>query len=249
MRKMLFCLSFSLLVFCPMVAVALPIEWSDITPMEGIYSKLYFDYNSATFYVLNDWAVNQDDGGINGGLKADEYNRFNFSIGSTQYEIRIFRDGSGQVITSGDPLTNFESATGWATSPNWNIKHTIWEFQFDLPPAVIAGLTVGDPKGGGTPVFIFSPLGPVVTGPSPYPHVTDGIFTEFTVPEPIPIPLRDFQDPAPDPWFPKGGFNITLLEGGGVKIVPVPEPSTLILVGFGVITLLSFPRKNKRKKM
>ena len=51
-------------------------EWSDISYIEGRYSRIYFDYvvdgGTGTFYCINDWMVNQDDGGMDGGLLSNE---------------------------------------------------------------------------------------------------------------------------------------------------------------------------------
>jgi hypothetical protein len=53
-------------------SIAIANEWSDIDSIIGRYSRIYFDFvvagNTGTFYCINDWMVNQDDGGAEGGV-------------------------------------------------------------------------------------------------------------------------------------------------------------------------------------
>lgn len=212
------------------------LEWSDITPQQGRYSKIYFDYVGTTFYVVNDWFANQD------GMRPDEFNRFTFKIGTTPIEIRIYPDG-GQVL--GGTLTNFKSATGWGKSPNLDTDHMIWEFQFDVEPTRIYQFIGCDPAST-TVVTTPPPVTGVTTGPSEFAHVTDGVFTSFSSLQGVPVPSRDSIAPVPDPLFPNG-FNLSLKEGGGVFSDPIPEPGTLGLLGIG-IGLVLFSRWESRKR-
>lgn len=211
------------------------LEWSDITPQEGRYSKIYFDYDGTTFHVINDWIANQD------GLRADEFNRFNFTIGTTPYEIRIFSDPLLTTITGGT-LLNFQSATGWATSPNLNVNHAIWEFQFDVLPQTIYKFTGCDPASA-TIVSSPPPVTGITTGPSRFGHVPDGVFTSFSLSDSIPIPSRSYLDPVPDPWFPADGFVLTMFPSGGIHSEPIPEPGSFLLLGLGGVALIVFRRR------
>jgi hypothetical protein len=218
------------------------VEWSDIQYIEGNYSRIYFDYVSGTFHCINDWIVNQDDGGTKGGLNPGEYNRFNFRLNSVSYEIRIYADGTGTVSPSS--LTNFKNAVTWATSPNEPTKkHTIWEFSFDVPPTTISTFVPHDPVGPAVTIYTSPPTPSIVTaGPSANAHVVDGEFTTWPgSPSPVPDPTRSYQSPVGDPWFPS--FDIELLSGGGFILRPRrPEPAIttygLIALGLaGMITL------------
>jgi hypothetical protein len=213
-----------------------PLEWSDVGYTQGRYSRIYFDYIQGgggaygTFYVINDWMVNRDDGGVNGGLKAGEYNEFAFTLGTNNYDIKIYQDGTSSI--SGGTLLNFTSSTGWRTSPNDpSVAHTIWEFSFDVEPVVITTFSSCDPVGNVTSYV--APSAPsVITGmPSIYPHIVDAAFSD--VPAPYiapPDPLRSYQFPTYDPDITIP--TITLKDGGGTI---VPEPSSVLLLGIGVL--------------
>jgi len=158
-----------------------PFEWSDIAYIEGRYSRIYFDYvqkdvsRPGTFYVINDWVVNRADGGVEGGLKAGEYNRFPFTIGSDDYEIRIYGDlYEGKyydILVNGvsdlSALEDFEGAFGWRTSPNMpDLEHTIWEFSFEIAPTRIMKFVGCDPVSQTAvyPDFADSGVGTCVAG-------------------------------------------------------------------------------------
>lgn len=213
------------------------LEWSDIDPQQGRYSKIYFDYDGTSFHVINDWIATQD------GLRPDEYNRFNFTIGTTPYEIRIFSDPTLTTVTGGT-LLNFQSATGWATSPNLNVKHAIWEFQFDVLPQTVYKFTGCDPASMSV-VTSPPPVTGITTGPSRHGHITDGLFSSFSLSDPIPVPSRGYLNPVPDPWFPGDGFDLTLFPGGGIHSEPIPEPTSLVLLGLGGIGLIVIRRRIK----
>jgi hypothetical protein len=218
-------------------------EWSDIPFVEGQYSRIYFDYvtvgGSGTFYCMNDWMTNQNDGGVNGGLKPDEYNRFNFSLAGSNYEIRIYPDGSHQV--SGGTLNNFASACSWTTTPNLSTAHTTWEFSFEVDSGTITTFQGCDPPG---PVTIPNPNPPpvpaiVTGGPSAFAHWVDGEFADSQLVSTLAgDPSRSYQDPVRDPWFSShdGGWTLVLKSGGGVEVI-TPEPVTLALLALGGVVL------------
>lgn len=103
---------------------ALGQEWSDITPVQGRWSKLYFDYQQpggpgtvGTFYCLNDWVVNRDDGCDKGGIVCDstgdvtvcEANLYYFMSGSQLYTITIYKNSA----TIDPSIAGFEGKFSW----------------------------------------------------------------------------------------------------------------------------------------
>lgn len=230
-------------------AMAQADEWSDIAYIEGQYSNIYFDYvvNGATgtFFCANDWMANQDDGGAEGGLLSNEYNRFNFGLAGSEYEIRIYPDGNHDLFKDGinDPnaLDNFQSATSWTLSPlEPGIQHAVWEFSFDVEGTVLSKFIGCDPPGP-TVVYTPPPVPDIVTtGPSAFRHFVDAEFRDVMTGSTLPpIPGRAYQDPVRDPWFAAhdNGWQITLLDGGGV-IVVTPAPGVLALLGLGGLAAL-----------
>jgi hypothetical protein len=237
------------------VAISAPNEWSDIKSIEGRYSLLYLDYvvsgGTGVFHCINDWVINQDDGGVNGGLLANEYNKFNFTLSSDLYEIRIYPDGKGEILINGVQVSvngsagsvrNFKSATSWSTSPNLDSKHCIWEFSFEVAPVTVTRYLAHDPPGAAVTVLKPPPLpGELVSGPSQFPHYVDGHFTDLlTLPVIPPVPSRTSQDPVRDPFFDENdggaGWTITLQKDGGVKIVTRP-PKVPAVSQWGLIAL------------
>jgi len=212
-------------------SVAMAGEWSDVTYIERRHSRIYFDYvvngDTGTFYCINDWMVNQDDGGTEGGLLPNEYNRFNFGVGIDEYEIRIYPDGHGEVSVNGSPpdsnFPGFASACCWTTSPNLDIEHTIWEFSLELQERMI-GFGGCDPPG---PTIVVNPNPPeppstLTSGPSVFPHVIDGGFTDHSAACTLPpVPSRSYQELVRDPFFDEydGGVGWTIEvdeQNGGV---------------------------------
>ncbi|MCK5601404.1 IPTL-CTERM sorting domain-containing protein [Candidatus Pacearchaeota archaeon] len=218
-------------------------EWSDITPAEGNYSYLYTDFtqpdtNSAgTFYCMNDWFVNSDDGGQSGGMLSNEYNEFNFRIGSTEYQIRIYPD---TAVVEPNTLTNFISATGWGPSPNSAVAHTMWEWQFDIMgPDTLEVFNAWDPKGADLSKTVnTSPPPPrrIINRASSYPHITDGVFSDTPQSTTPPVPSRDYLYPEKDPNLPK--YKMNLLKGGGMVLTPQSDIPTVSHWGLAVLTLL-----------
>jgi hypothetical protein len=208
-------------------------EWSDIPYVQGRFSRIYFDYVPGTpgnFHVINDWVSNQDDGGTNGGLNATEYNLFTFTIGSTDYEIRIWQDGSAEVVP--DDLPGFEYAFGWATSPNEPlVKHTIWEWTINAEPGAVTQFRGKDPVNR-TDVWSPSAPGDFTGGPSAYAHIIDGEFSDVPAePDPPPDPAREYKSPDKDDGY--GTYTLKLNVGGGFRAkddsVPAATPWSLIV--------------------
>ena len=234
------CVFVSLAVVIPSVlgtvnlAMAQANEWSDIAYIEGKYSRIYLDFTVAgatgTFYCINDWMTNQDDGQVSGGLLSNEYNRFNLTMGGDAYEIRIYADGHGDVFKNGSPavLPGFLSKCSWSTSPNEpSVLHTIWEFSFEVPgtTTTVSKFIGSDPKGPTVVVYPVPPDPPVglQTGPSSYPHYIDGFFSDaLTPPTAPPVPARAYQNPERDvhfdPYDDGEGWEIDLKLGGGVVV-------------------------------
>jgi autotransporter-associated beta strand protein len=211
------------------MAVAAVNEWSDITGTEGLYSKIYFDWDGSTFYCINDWGVNQDDGGQKGGLLPDEYNLFSFTMPDGTYDIRIYPDGTGKLyknqIENPDALEEFKSGCSWSTSPNLpDVKHTIWEFSFRIPEVIVTTIDRFKPSDGPGPAIIMNsipnPLPSVVTsGPSTYTHYPDGYFADINTPPVLPPePNRSHQEVVSDPWFDNTNWNLILQPSGGITI-------------------------------
>jgi hypothetical protein len=233
-------------------AAIVPLEWSDIQYTQGRYSRIYFDYiqgggtQNGTFYVINDWMVNKADGGVNGGLNPTEYNLFTFNLGNNNYNIKIFPDGKSDLSFTGtDPngVLNLTSATSWTTSPNEpNVDHTIWEFAFDVPPTTITQFVGCDPASPET-IYVSPAPPPGLTGPSIYPHIIDGAFSDVKLVSILPPdPTRPYMDPVADPLI--SSLTITLHEGGGAS--PTPEPASMVLLGTGIAGFLG--SKLRRKK-
>jgi hypothetical protein len=229
-------------------------EWSDIHYIEGKFSRIYFDYvvrgGVGTFYCINDWMTNQDDGGATGGMKAGEYNSFPFAMGTDNYEVRIFADSTYQILINGVPgtLPGFAAATSWNTSDNSNVKHTIWEWKFE-PPGTTTKITkmIGkDPPAASVEIIITPAPRPVglITGPSAYDHYIDGEFADSqqypTIP---PVPTRSYQDPVPDPWLGSGYFDLTFIPAGGLIVNHIPVPPAFWLLGSGLACLLGLRKK------
>jgi len=228
-------------------------EWSDITYIEGKYSRIYVDWvvngNIGTFYCINDWMVNQSDGDVNGGLRSDEYNRFNFTMDGNDYEIRIFANGSGQIYKNGSPATlnNFRSACSWTTSPNMpTVSHAIWEFAFDVmgKTTTKTGWKGHDPASSYTVVITNPPEPPAIlgTGPSAYPHYVDGSFADTcTAPILPPVPTRSHQEPVRDPWFGifdnNNGWRLEMASTGGVTIHTRAEGAIPTVTQWGMIIM------------
>ncbi|MCP4568094.1 MAG: hypothetical protein GY841_10990 [FCB group bacterium] len=218
-------------------------EWSEATPSEGIYSKIYFDFqhsgnpsDSGTFYVINDWMVNSEDSGDAGGLAnpspdLDEYNLFTFTLNNYNYEIRVYQDSAS---ISPSNLADFIAKTNWAVSPNDSCTaHTIWEFSFRVPPALVLRFIGCDPAVG---VWVlpqkhtmmdYSPQEDVIiSGPSAFPHYIDGWFAdEFRTRKVAPVPNRKYHHPSPDPDIPF--YDIELQIGGGITATPADPGSYL----------------------
>jgi PEP-CTERM motif len=260
-RQILYFSALLLILSLSNPAAAQPIlEWSDIDYFEGNYSRIYFDYlnplstSPGTFYCINDWLTNRDDGGENGGLNPDEYNLFTFTLGTNDFDIFIYGDGSAEIyrddILANDALENFQSAFSWTTSPNDpTVDHTIWEWSFDVEPSVLRSFAEYDPAGGGWTAYVTPDAPSVITsGPSIYQHFTDGEFADEQMNGVFaPDPSRAYQDPIGDPWL-LPGFDIELMEGGGMRAAHIPEPSTLILLGFGLLGTFGIARSRRHNK-
>ncbi len=234
---------FGALLLCPAIAIS-AVEWSDIPYTEGNYSRIYFDYQGGIFYCINDWVINRDDGDASGdaGLTDTEYNQFTFTIGDYEYELHVFADGThdlfedgGLVIVDGSEvsggaasITNLFTATGWSTSPDANFDHTIFEFQFDVAPVQIGTFIESDPGGSGVFPLWGDPLSTLDYAPSTKGHTTNGIFDGFGDFASPPDVDREDQIPIVDPWLAQG-FNLTLKEGGGLIVEPIPEPASFFI--------------------
>lgn len=209
-------------------------EWSDIQYIQGKYSRFYMDFvvegGTGTFYALNDWGTNQNDGGVSGGVKPTEYNIFTFSMSGDDYEIRIFPDGTHAILKNGfaSTLPGFVSACSWTTSPNLpTTDHAIWEFSFEVPSMTTTSYAwIGKDPTGPTAVISTSPPAPPTgmdTGPSAFTHYVDGSFSDsVATPTLPPDPTRAVQTPERDPHFSiydnDTGWTVGFTPGGGVHV-------------------------------
>ena len=175
-------------------------EWSDITPQTGQYSKVYYDYNGVTFFIMNDWFVNT------AGSASDNYNEFIITADNGgKFNLKVFGDGTVDFTTNLTTPPPYQGAYTFGGSPNLSAPHTMWEIALDLGPGRILE-DPNDPVGGGSPTV------------SP---------------------------PVADPSFP-GGMWVTLNQSGGTSSQPVPEPSSLILLGSGLGGIILKRRTSKK---
>ena len=253
------------IVFCagPALLVAQPPpdpnEWSDITYIQGRYSRLYFDYKqpdgagtAGTFYFLNDWAVNHEDGCINGGIVCDSIAGTADSCEANLYYFRRESDGpNGQLYTItiyknnatiSPPLPDIADLVGkfsWNPSPNEALEHTIWECSFRTLPIVLVQFEGHDPAVA-VPVYPPGQPSPFTSGPSTYPHLVDGLFANLEGPDVACDPPRSFQAPASlpkDPGIPP--LTIILHDGGGGGVDVVPQYTQIpTLSEWGLITFV-----------
>jgi len=264
------------IVFCagPALLVAQPPnEWSDITPVQGIWSKLYFDYQQpggpntvGTFYCLNDWVVNHEDGCIKGGIVCDstvtdstdtcEANRYYFMSGAQLYTITIYKNSA----TINPQIAGFEGKFSWNPSPNAPgdlLEHTIWEFSFPTLPIVMVLFTGHDPA---VPETVWTPgqSSTITNAPSAFPHLVDGLFANWELPPEACNPTGRSYIPLDllpkDPHIPP--LTIILHEGGGVTVIPqdqgvIPTLTEWGLIIFGVVLLgfISWVFLKRRKKV
>jgi hypothetical protein len=243
------------IVFCagPALLVAQPPnEWADITYVQGRWSRLYFDYQQpdpnspGTFYCLNDWVVNHDDGCVNGGIVCStpdsicEANLYYFQSppgsGGTLYTITIYKNSA----TIDPPVAGFFGKFSWNLSPNAPgdvLEHTIWEFSFPTLPIVMVQFTGHDPA---VPSTIWTPQSSTfTTGPSGSEHLVDGIFADLVGPDDACDPPRSFQSPASLPKDPGiQPLTIILHKGGGVTVIPEEQEPIPTLTEWGLIALM-----------
>jgi hypothetical protein len=245
------------IVFCAGPALLMaqqPLEWSDIQPDSGRWSRIYFDYQQTnpnspgTFYCINDWVVNQKDDCIHGGLVCDsmfpdttcEANLFQFRMGMTEYTIKIYKNKKATITP--DSLPNFKGKFSWNTSVNApNINHTIWEFSFDIKDTFLVNFTGHDPAVLTDTVWNPGPPSIIHNDPSKYPHEVDGLFANYGVIGSVGCsPLgRSF---IPDSSLPKDPrippLTIILHKGGGVTVIPEGQQPIPSLTEWGLISLL-----------
>ncbi|MGB8657584.1 MAG: hypothetical protein WCE90_07330 [Candidatus Zixiibacteriota bacterium] len=234
-------------------------EWSDITPVKGIWSRLYFDYQQpephgpntvGMFYCINDWVANhEDDGCMKGGIVCDsatdtcEANLYYFMSDGQLYTITIYKTSA----TIYPQIAGFEGKFSWNPSPNAPgdlLKHTIWEFSFPTKPIVMVQFTGHDPV---VPETVWTPgqSSTITNFPSVYPHVVDGLYADYGVIGSVGCSPhgRSF---IPDDLLPKDPdippLTIILHEGGGVTIIPegqqaIPTLTEWGLIIFGVVLL------------
>lgn len=255
-------------VFCTglgMAATPPDSEWSDITPVQGVYSKIYFDYQQENpgdpgmFHCINDWVVNQADGCLNGGLVCRdtvlakgamcilapvdtcEANVFKFTIAPNNYTIKVYPDHA-----TIDPMVpGFDAKFSWNTSVNEpSIEHTIWEFWFPIHPTMLVNFTGHDPAVATDTVFNPPPPAIIINGPSAYTHYLDGQFANYVGPQEVCTPTVRCYIPADslpkDPHIPP--LTIILHEGGGVTVIPqgvgpIPTLSEWGAIIFGTLLL------------
>jgi uncharacterized repeat protein (TIGR02543 family) len=102
-------------------------EWSDIQPMQGMYTYFYADFDGQYLWILNDWYKSEEK------IDPDCYNLFSFGLGPNRWQIRAFGDQHVEAYKDGvlvDAQTGgVEGASGFAASPNMSTPHTIWELK------------------------------------------------------------------------------------------------------------------------
>ena len=123
--------------------------WRCVTPVQGRYTQVYFDYSEGWLYILNAWMV--DDSGT--GVDPDCFNLFTTTTGngSERWTIKVYGDQTIWVQKN-DVVVQERSATpdfaagavGFGPSPGADFEHTIFELKFAAEPGAFRVL-LGDP--------------------------------------------------------------------------------------------------------
>ena len=127
---------------------AVTYEWSDIAPVDALYTDAYLDYDGTYFYAMNDWRFND-------ATPLDEgcYNLFILYTedGQKHWQVKLFADGPPQVLLNGEPVdpATVGVLTGYTfgKSPNSDFDHTLFELAIPTGPGQF-GATFADPGPG-----------------------------------------------------------------------------------------------------
>jgi hypothetical protein len=102
-------------------------EWSDVQPMQGMYTYFYADFDGQYLWILNDWYKSEEK------IDPDCYNLFSFGLGPNRWQIRAYGDQHVEAYKDGVLVDaqsgGVEGASGFAASPNVSTPHTIWELK------------------------------------------------------------------------------------------------------------------------
>lgn len=102
-------------------------EWFDITPLDGAYSKIYFDFDASadTLWIMNDWYANTTQ------TDMTEYNQFTETVRHANgtvdvWALKVFVDNHVEATLNGTPVS-IAGVYGFDASPNEATPHTMWE--------------------------------------------------------------------------------------------------------------------------
>lgn len=109
-------------------------EWSDVTPVKGMYTHLYADFQNGKLNILNDWLFNSEK------MDPECYSELYLwtGAGSEQWTIRTHADRKVTVLKNGVLVDSTTSGVvggaGYGPSPSFKEPHTIYELQIAAEP-------------------------------------------------------------------------------------------------------------------
>jgi PEP-CTERM motif len=103
-------------------------EWDAITPVTGIYSYFYYDWDGSDLYIMNDW--HNTEAGFELATDDTQWNTFEFTDAQDDdWEFRVFSDGDITAWENSIEITDsgIIGAYGFGPSPDVATDHTLYE--------------------------------------------------------------------------------------------------------------------------